>query len=65
MKPNPGHCPAEAEGKRVIVRLAHGGIGKADPNPMSPPGWAADGRGGCSWAITGSEFDIAEYEVIG
>ncbi len=65
MIPNPGHCPAEAEGKRVRVRLAHGGIGHTDPNPMSPPGWPADGRFGCRWTITGSRFDIAEYEVIG
>ncbi|WP_425230233.1 hypothetical protein [Sphingomonas sp.] len=64
MKANPGHCPAEAEGKRVRVRLAHGGIGDCDPNPMSPPGWAADGRNGCRWSLTGSPYDIAEYEVI-
>jgi len=62
--PNPGHLPPEAIGKRVIVRLEHGGIGKADPNPMSPPGWAADGRTGCRWTRTGSPYDIAEYEVI-
>ena len=64
MKPNPGHCPTEAIGKRVVVRLAHGGIGRADPNPTSPPGWAADGRTGCRWSKSGSPFDIAEYEVI-
>jgi hypothetical protein len=44
--------------------MAHGGIGRCDPNPMSPPGWAADGKGGCRWSLTGSPFDIAEYEVI-
>ena len=64
MKPNPGHLPKEAEGKRVRVQLAHGGIGKCDDNPMSPPGWAADGKGGCRWSITGSRFDIAAYEVL-
>ena len=61
---NPGRLPADAIGRRVRVRLAHGGLGACDPNPMSPPGWAADGKGGCSWAKTGSPFDIAEYEVI-
>lgn len=64
MKPNPGYCPAEAEGKRVRVWLVHGGEGSYDDNPMSPPGWAADGRTGCSWTITGSQFDIAFYQVI-
>lgn len=64
MKANPGYCPAEAEGKRVRVRLAHGGIGKCDESPMSPSGWAADGQGGCNWRITGGPFDIAEYEVV-
>ena len=64
MKPNPGYCPREAEGKRVRVQLVHGGIGKCDDNPMSPPGWPADGRQGCCWAFRDSEFDIAFYEVI-
>jgi len=65
MKTNPGHLPSEAIGKRVRVRLAHGGIGACDGNPMSPPGWAADGRGGCRWSIVGLPHDIAEFEVIG
>lgn len=65
MKPNPGYLPEEAAGKRVRVRLAHGGMGSCDDNPMSPPGWAADGRGGCRWVIDGRPHDIAEYEVIG
>lgn len=64
MKSNPGYCPAEAEGKRVRVWLGHGREGAYDDNPMSPPGWAADGRTGCNWAITGSPFDIAFYQVI-
>ena len=46
------------------MRLAQGGMGKCDDNPMSPPGWAADGRGGCRWTLTGSDHDIAEYAVI-
>ncbi|EPR09904.1 hypothetical protein M527_07205 [Sphingobium indicum IP26] len=64
MKANPGHCPAEAEGKRVRVWLAHGREASHDDNPMGPPGWAADGRSGCSWELTGSPFDITFYEVI-
>lgn len=64
MTPNPGHLPPAAIGKRVRVRLAHGGLGACDENPTSPPGWAADGRGGCRWEITGDRFDIAEFEVI-
>lgn len=62
--PNLGHCPPEAEGKRVRVLLANGRIGATDDNAMSPPGWAADGRGGCRWSLTGSPFDIAQYEVL-
>lgn len=64
MRPNPGHPPREATGKRVCVMLANGRAGACDPNPMSPPGWAADGQGGCRWSLTGHPFDIAEYEVI-
>lgn len=62
--PNPGHLPEEAIGKRVRVLLAKGKLGDCDPNPMSPPGWAADGQGGCRWTLTGDPHDIAEYEVI-
>ena len=65
MKPNPGYCPADAEGKRVKVWLAHGAVGATYDDPMLPKGWAADGRGGCDWSITGSAFDIAFYEVLG
>jgi len=62
--PNPGHLPTEAIGKRVRVRFPDGREGRCDDNPMSPPGWAADGRGGCRWSLTGRPHDIAEYEVI-
>lgn len=64
VKSNPGYLPSEAIGKRVRVKLEHGGEGATDPNPMSPPGWAADGKGGCNWRRSGHPFDIAEYEVI-
>ena len=64
MTPNPGHCPTEAMGKRVRVWLAHGREASYDDNPMSPPGWAADGKGGCNWTLTGSAFDIAFYQVM-
>jgi len=62
VKPNPGHCPEEAQGKRVRVRLADGSI--AADVPGAPRGWPADGRGGCDWRRRGFPFDIAEYEVI-
>lgn len=65
MTPNPGHLPPEAIGKRVRVKLANGRIGTSDPNPMSPPGWAADGKGGCNWALRDHPFAIVEYEVVG
>lgn len=64
MTRNPGRLPPEAEGKRVRVVLAHGAPGRCDDNPMSPPGWAADGRNGCRWSLTGRPHDIAFYEVI-
>lgn len=57
MKPNLGHLPAAATGKRVRVELANGQL-----NP--PTGWAADGRHGCRWTISGHSHDIAFYEVI-
>lgn len=58
-------------GKRVRVVLAKDRAMMTEPkydsewNPMSKPGWAADGKGGCRWSKTGSPFDIALYEVIG
>jgi hypothetical protein len=61
---NPGFLPNEAVGKRVSVRLANGRLGRTDDNPMSPPGWAADGPSGCRWSRTGGAFDIAEFEVL-
>lgn len=66
MKPNPGKCPPEAKDKRVIVRLANGNIcGREQVTPVSPIGWAADGRQACRWTLTGHPFDIVEYEVVG
>lgn len=71
MKPNPGHCPEEARGRRVRVVLEKDRATMEQPkydshwNPMSKPGWAADGKGGCRWSRTRSPFDIAFFEVIG
>lgn len=67
-KPNPGQLPPGARGKRVRVKLR--GTGREPVyddhwNPMSPPGWAADGRGGCNWALDDAyPFSIIEYAVI-
>jgi uncharacterized protein YodC (DUF2158 family) len=57
MMPNPGHLPREAIGKRVRVRLERGPAGVVKD-------WPADGKGGCRWTRTGSEFDIAEWELV-
>jgi hypothetical protein len=63
MAPNPGRCPPEAYGKRVIVKLANGRIcGRNQVGPTSPIGWAAETT---RWSITGHPFDIANYEVVG
>lgn len=55
MTGNLGRLPEEAEGKRVRVRLRNGSVHS---------GWAADGRSGCRWSLTGSPFDIVEYQVL-
>lgn len=74
MKPNPGHLPEEAVGKRVRVVLEKDRASMREPeyadklNPTCKPGWAADGRDGCRWSIKKRGFppshDIAFYEVI-
>lgn len=56
---NTGKYPRSAKGKRVHVRLVNG---YADP--LNGPRWPADEKGGCNWDQTGSDWDIAEYEVI-
>lgn len=64
-KENPGHCPPRARGKRVRVILEHGREASYDVNPMSPPGWAADGKGGCHWGKrNGFAYDIAWYLIL-
>lgn len=66
MSPNRGRCPIEAEGKRVIVKLANGRVcGREPVSSTTPLGWAANGQGACRWTITGSPFDIANYQVLG
>jgi len=55
-KPNPGHCPEEARGKRVRVILNDGEEAKTS--------WPADGKGGCRWAREPRyPFAIAGYRV--
>jgi hypothetical protein len=65
---NPGYQPKETRGKRVRVELEHGGEPIYDDhfNPMSPPGWAADGKGGCNWTKSDPPFafDIKRYLVL-
>ena len=55
MKPNPGHLPPEAIGKRVRVQLVRGGTFEAP----------AEGRHAPIWTLRGDGFDIARFEVIG
>ena len=54
MKPNPGHLPADAIGKRVRGVLRNG-------ERFSD--WAADGRGGCRWTLRQLPHDIVTYEI--
>lgn len=70
-KPNPGHIPKGAAGKRVrvILRNPHGQgpyePAYADANTQAvPTGWAADERGGCRWSLTGHAFDIVGYRIL-
>lgn len=64
-KPNPGHCPPEARGKRVIVLLVNGKVCGDEPvSSVTPPGWSADDKGACRWTITGFGWDIANYFVL-
>lgn len=66
-KANPGKLPRGAKGKRVRVVLERDRETMTEPtyNPMSPPGWAADGKGGCNWSIRKDwPFNIAFYQVI-
>lgn len=59
-KPNPGHLPDDAHGKRVRVILRHG----REPRYGEPSGWAADGRGACSWSLRRGDFSIVGYMVL-
>lgn len=61
MSPNPGHCPPGAIGKRVRVHLRDGTVqGLAPVSNESPAGWRADTT---NWRLTGSQFDVLEWEL--
>lgn len=66
VRPNPGRLPDEADGTdegktfRVHVRLRNGYCTKE----KEQLGWPASGRGACNWRLTGSPFDILEWEII-
>jgi hypothetical protein len=51
--------PEEAQGKRVIVELAGGQVHGEKPAGDAGAGWAADGRGGLRWSLTGDPHDVA------
>lgn len=67
---NPGYCPDDARGRRVLVRLRNGTEhGGQQVTVVSKLGWAADGRDACNWAldppgVRSREFNIAHYKVI-
>ena len=52
---NKGFCPAMLTGRRVFVTLRNGSKPKES--------WPADGKSACRWTLTGSPFDIIEFEV--
>jgi hypothetical protein len=59
-----GKIPKGTRGKRVQVVMANGQMGKESGVSTAPPGWAADGKGGCRWTLAGSPFDIAWFLVL-
>lgn len=66
MRRNPGRLPPIAAGKRVVVRLRNGDVwGRDAVTTVTPAGWAADGKSGCRWSLTGSPHDIVAFEVCG
>lgn len=61
--------PLGAAGKRVAVVLRSGKVVSEPVNKDTPPGWAADGKGGCRWTHLdpenpASQFDIMGYKVL-
>lgn len=63
MSMNHGYIPAEAVGKRVVIELRNGRVCGRDPvSSATPPGWAADTS---RWSLTGDDWDIVGYEVLG
>lgn len=55
MKPNPGFCPAEAVGKKVVVRTV------GDPHGKRLRVWPADPP--TKWGRTGTPATIAEWDL--
>ena len=54
MTPNPGHCPTEARGKRVRVKLRNGSTFEAMADQVAR-GLKLD------WRLTGSSADVIEW----
>ncbi|WJY18681.1 hypothetical protein QQS45_00050 [Alteriqipengyuania flavescens] len=60
LRPNPGHCPRAAQGKRVRVVLTNG----FDTARTAPQGWPADGRWGVNWQLPANDpWAIAQWEI--
>lgn len=61
---NDGKQPRGTRGKRVRVVLTNGIASVDSIAPGAAAGWAADGKGGCRWTLTGHPFDIAWFLVL-
>jgi hypothetical protein len=66
-KENKGELPRGARGKRVRVKLRWSGeepFYNSDVTSAIPPGWPADGKGGCRWSLDGGDYDITHYVIM-
>lgn len=62
MRENLGTMPRDARGKRIRGVLRNGMRFGFEPVANAvPDGWPAETT---DWRLTGSDFDVAEFEVI-
>lgn len=65
-KPNVDmRVPNGAKGKRVAVVLRNGRVITEPVNKDTPPGWAADGTGGCRWTHLHPDDPAAQFDIMG
>lgn len=61
-----GKIPRGANGKRVIVYLRNGNLCGVEPvTTVTPPGWAADGKGGCRWSFLPEDNPASAFDILG